>query len=242
VLDAPDSFARWPHSGDFSTMGDAVGSHGDALTLALVPVIFSLFMTDFFDTVGTAYAVTSAGGLLDENGEVPRIRPLLLTDSAAAAGGGVLGVSSVTTYVESGAGVAEGARTGLASVVTAGLFALTIFFVPILGLVGQGVAVGKDTVIHPAVAPALVMVGYLMIQLVRGIEWDQPEDAIPAFLVIAGIPLTFSIAAGIGFGVLGYVIAMIARGRIREIHPIMWALVPLFIAFFQAGWLESHVF
>ena len=242
VLDAPDSFARWPHSGDFSTMGDAIGSLGDALTWALVPIIFSLFMTDFFDTVGTAYAVTSAGGLLDERGEVPKIRPLLLTDSAAAAGGGVLGVSSVTTYVESGAGVAEGARTGLASVVTAGLFTLTIFFVPILGLVGQGVTVGKDTVIHPAVAPALVMVGYLMIQLVRGIEWDQPEDAIPAFLVIAGVPLTFSIAAGIGFGVLGYVIAMVARGRIRDIHPIMWALVPLFIAFFQAGWLESHVF
>jgi AGZA family xanthine/uracil permease-like MFS transporter len=242
VLDAPDAVARWPHSGDFSTMGDAFGSLGDALTWALVPVIFSLFMTDFFDTVGTAYAVTSAGDMLDDKGEVPRIRSLLLVDSAAAAGGGALGVSSVTTYVESGAGVSEGARTGLASVVTAVLFALTIFFVPILGFVAQEVQVGKDTFIHPAIAPALIMVGYLMIQLVRGIDWDRPEASIPAFLVIVGVPMTFSIAAGIGFGVFGYVVAMLAQRRIREIHPIMWALVVLFAAYFEAGWLESHVF
>jgi AGZA family xanthine/uracil permease-like MFS transporter len=243
VLAAPDAVARWPHAHDFSTIGDALSAHaiGAALTWTLIPVIFSLFMTDFFDTVGTAYAVTSAGGMLDENGEVPKIRRLLLVDSLAAAGGGAMGVSSVTTYVESGAGVAEGARTGLASLVTAALFALTIFFVPLIAVVGQGVAVGKDTVIHPAVAPALVMVGYLMIGLVRGIDWDEPESAVPAFLVIAGIPLTFSISAGIGFGVFGYVITMVAQRRAAEVHPIMWALVPLFAAFFASGWLSSHV-
>jgi len=244
VLDGPDAVARWPHSGDFSTIGDGLDPDalGDALTWTLVPVIFALFMTDFFDTVGTAYAVTSAGGLLDEKGEVPKIRNLLLVDSAAAAGGGAMGVSSVTTYVESGAGVAEGARTGLASVVTGALFALTIFFVPLIAVVGQGVAVSKDTTIHPAVAPALVMVGYLMIQLVRGIEWEQPEDAVPAFLTIVGIPLTFSISAGIGLGVFGYIVTMIARRRVREIHPIMWLLVPLFAAFFAADWLSANVF
>jgi AGZA family xanthine/uracil permease-like MFS transporter len=244
VLDGPDAVARWPHSGDFSTIGDglSIDALGDALTWALVPVIFSLFMTDFFDTVGTAYAVTSAGGLLDEKGEVPKIRNLLLVDSVAAAGGGAMGVSSVTTYVESGAGVAEGARTGLASVVTGALFALTIFFVPLIAVVGQGVAVSKDTTIHPAVAPALVMVGYLMIQLVRGIDWEAPEDAVPAFLTIVGIPLTFSISAGIGLGVFGYVVTMIARRRAGEIHPIMWALVPLFAAFFASDWLSVNVF
>src|SRR5262249_16742540 len=154
VLDGPDAIARWPHSGDFSTIGDGLDPDAlrDALTWALVPVIFSLFMTDFFDTVGTAYAVTSAGGLLDEKGEIPKIRNLLLVGSGAAAGGGAMGVSSVTTYVESGAGVAEGARTGLASIVTGVLFALTIFFVPLIAVVGQGVAVSKDTTIHPAVA------------------------------------------------------------------------------------------
>ena len=244
VLDGPDAIARWPHSGDFSTIGDGLSPDalGDALTWTLVPVIFSLFMTDFFDTVGTAYAVTSAGGLLDEKGEVPKIRNLLLVDSVAAAGGGAMGVSSVTTYVESGAGVAEGARTGLASVITGLLFALTIFFVPLIAVVGQGVAVSKDTTIHPAIAPALVMVGYLMIQLVRGIDFDQPEDAIPAFLTIVGIPLTFSISAGIGLGVFGYVVTMVARRRAAEVHPIMWGLVPLFMAFFASDWLSVHVF
>jgi adenine/guanine/hypoxanthine permease len=244
VLDGPDAVARWPSSSDFSTIGDALDPSvlGDALTWALVPVIFSLFMTDFFDTVGTAYAVTSAGGLLDEKGEVPRIRNLLLVDSAAAAGGGAMGVSSVTTYVESGAGVSEGAKTGLASVVTGLLFALTIFFVPLIAVVGQDVPLTKDVAVHPAITPALVMVGYLMIQLVRGIEWETPEDAIPAFLTIVGIPLTFSISAGIGLGVFGYVVTMVARGRVREVHPIMWALVPLFAAFFASDWLTVHVF
>jgi AGZA family xanthine/uracil permease-like MFS transporter len=244
VLDGPDALARWPTGSDFSTIGDGLSPSalGDALTWALVPVIFSLFMTDFFDTVGTAYAVTSAGGLLDEQGEIPRVRRLLLVDSAAAAGGGAMGVSSVTTYVESGAGVAEGARTGLASVVTGALFALTIFFVPLIAVVGQGVAVGKDTTIHPAVAPALVMVGYLMIQLVRGIEWETPEDAVPAFLTIVGIPLTFSISAGIGLGVFGYVVTMVARRRAADVHPVMWVLVPLFAAFFASDWLSAHVF
>jgi AGZA family xanthine/uracil permease-like MFS transporter len=244
ILDGPDAIARWPHSGDFSTIGDGLSASalGDALTWALVPVIFSLFMTDFFDTVGTAYAVTSAGGLLDERGDIPKVRNLLLVDSVAAAGGGAMGVSSVTTYVESGAGVSEGARTGFASVVTGLLFALTIFFVPLIAVVGQGVAVSKDTTIHPAIAPALVMVGYLMIQLVQGIDWEQPEDAVPAFLVIIGIPLTFSISAGIGLGVFGYVTVMIARRRAREIHPIMWGLVPLFAAFFASDWLSANVF
>jgi adenine/guanine/hypoxanthine permease len=244
VLDGPDAVARWPHSGDFSTIGDGLSPSAlsDALTWAFVPVIFALFMTDFFDTVGTAYAVTSAGGLLDDDGEVPRIRPLLLVDSVAAAGGGAMGVSSVTTYVESGAGVAEGARTGLASLVTGGLFALTIFFVPLIAVVGQGVAVGKDTTIHPAIAPALVMVGYLMIGLVQGIDWEEPESAVPAFLVVVGVPLTFSISAGIGLGVFGYVVSMLARRRGREIHPIMWGLVPLFAAFFASDWLSDHVF
>src|SRR5204863_513474 len=112
--------------------------------------------------------------------------------------GGALGVSSVTTYVESGAGVAEGARTGLSSVVTGGLFALAIFFVPLIALVGQQVPYVDKTFISPAVAPALVMVGYLMMRLVQSIDWTRPEDAIPAFLIIAGVPLTFSISAGIG--------------------------------------------
>ena len=154
-----------------------------------------------------------------------------------------MGASSVTTYIESGAGISEGGRTGLTALVTAGLFALAVFFVPIIGLVGQGVAYGgEETFVHPGVAPALVLVGYLMIRIVADIDWSQPEDAIPAFLVIAGIPMTFSIAAGIGFGVLGYVLVMLAQGRARAVHPLMWLVALLFVLYFTADWLSANVF
>ena len=245
VLEGPDGVAQFPGSDDFSTIGDAWGSLDEALTLALVPVIFALFMTDFFDTIGTAVAVGKPAGLVDERGEMENIRRVLLVDSAAAVGGGTMGASSVTTYVESGAGVAEGARTGLASVVTGALFALAVFFVPIMALVGQQVPLGdSDSGIFgsPAIAPALIMVGYLMMRIVPGIDWEAPESALPAFLIIAGIPLTFDIAAGIGFGVLGFVLVMAVRGRAREVHPIMWALVPLFLAFYAEDWLSANVF
>jgi AGZA family xanthine/uracil permease-like MFS transporter len=243
VLEGPDGIVDMPGSDDFSTIGDALAWSNieAALTVALIPVIFALFMTDFFDTVGTATAVTESAGVVGPDGEIPRIRQLLLVDSAAALGGGAAGVSSVTTYVESGAGVSEGARTGLASMVTAGLFVLTIFFVPLIEVVGQTVIVGEAQ-FHPAVAPALVMVGYLMMRLAGDIDWRRPEATLPAFLVIVGIPMTFSIAAGIGFGVIGYVIAMLALGRAREIHVLMWILVPLFLAFYAEDWLSANVF
>jgi len=241
VLDPPDKVAEFPSSSDFSTIGDALkpSNLADAITWALVPVIFVLFVSDFFDTIGTAVAVSSAGGLLDEDGQPPRLKQLLLVDSAAAAGGGAMGVSSVTTYVESGAGVAEGARTGLASVVTALCFLLTIFFVPLIVVVAQSVG---ETGLHPAIAPALIMIGYLMIRLVAEIDWSRPEAGIPAFLVIAGVPLTFSISAGIGLGVLGYVATMVAIGKAGKVHPLMWALVPLFLAFFSSDWLTKNIF
>ncbi|MDQ5808008.1 MAG: NCS2 family permease [Actinomycetota bacterium] len=244
VLDGPDGVLDIPESSDFSTIGDGLdpSNLGDALTWALVPVIFALFMTDFFDTVGTAVAVGSQGGLTNERGELSEMRRLLLVDSASAAGGGAFGVSSVTSYVESGAGVGAGARTGLASVVTGLLFLLTIFCVPLIALVGQGVAYGEEFTGHPAVAPALIMVGALMMRLAQAIDWGEPETAFPAFLIIAGIPLTFSIAAGIGFGVIGFVVIMAVRGRAREVHPLMWALVPLFLAFYAEDWLSANVF
>jgi adenine/guanine/hypoxanthine permease len=244
VLDPPDAIADWPDSDSFSTIGDALAPSNlrDALTLALVPTIFALFMTDFFDTIGTAMAVGTAGGLLDRRGRLPRLRALLLVDSASAAAGGAMGTSSVTTYVESGAGVHEGARTGLASLVTAGLFLLAIPFVPLMALAGQQVPYVDKTFISPAVAPALVLVGYLMLRLVAAIDWADPLSALPAFLIIAGVPLTFSISAGIGLGVVGFALVMAVTGRAREVHPVMWVLVPLFLAFFADDWLSAHVF
>jgi adenine/guanine/hypoxanthine permease len=242
VLDFPDKVVDAPSSSSFSIIGDSLSHLDDALTVSLIPVIFALFMTDFFDTVGTAVAVGRGGGMLDDAGRLPNADRLLLVDSAAASVGGIMGTSSVTTYVESGAGVAEGARTGLTSVVVAVLFALAIFFVPVIGLVGQDVKVADNTFIHPAVAPALIMVGYLMIRIVADIDWRAPESSIPAFLVIAGIPMTFSIAAGIGLGVIGYVCVMAATGKARQVHILMWVITPFFIAFFAANWLEAHVF
>ena len=244
VLDPPSKIAAWPGSESFSTIGDALGGSAlrDALTLALVPTIFALFMTDFFDTIGTAMAVGTAGGLVDARGDLPGLRRLLLVDSAAAAAGGAMGVSSVTTYVESGAGVSEGARTGLASLVTGGLFLLAIPFVPVIAVVGQQVPYVGRTFISPAVAPALVLVGYLMLRLVAAIDWADPVSALPAFLIIAGVPLTFSIAAGIGLGVVGYALVMVVTGQARRVHPVMWVLVPLFLAYFADDWLSAHVF
>jgi adenine/guanine/hypoxanthine permease len=244
VLDPPDKIADWPGSEGFSTIGDALkpSNLGDALTLALVPTIFALFMTDFFDTVGTAMAVGTAGGLVDRAGRLPGLRRLLLVDSASAALGGAMGTSSVTTYVESGAGVSDGARTGFASLVTGGLFLLAVPFVPLMAVVGQQVPYVDKTFISPAVAPALVLVGYLMMRLVGAIDWADPVHALPAFFIIAGVPLTFSISAGIGLGVIAYVLVMAVTGRARDVHPVMWVLVPLFLAFFADDWLSAHVF
>jgi adenine/guanine/hypoxanthine permease len=244
VLEAPSKIAEWPGSAGFDTIGDALkgSSLSGALTLALVPTIFALFMTDFFDTVGTAMAVGTAGGLVDRRGRLPGLKRVLLVDSAAAAVGGAMGTSSVTTYVESGAGVSEGARTGLASLFTAALFLLAVPFVPLMALAGQQVPYVDKTFISPAVAPALVLVGYLMMRLVAAIDWGDPVHALPAFLIIAGVPLTFSISAGIGFGVIGFVLVMAVTGRAREVHPVMWVLVPLFLAFFADDWLSAHVF
>ena len=245
VLEGPDGVTQIPDSDDFSTIGDALdpSNLADALTIALIPVIFALFMTDFFDTIGSAVGLGRSAGLLNERGEVPRTRQLLLVDSGAAALGGAMGASSVTTYIESGAGIAEGGRTGRTALVTAVLFALAVFFVPIIGLVGQSVAYGgEDSSIHPGVAPALVLVGYLMIRIVADIDWARPEDAIPAFLVIVGIPMTFSIAAGIGFGVLGYALVMLAQGRARAVHPLTWLVAVLFVLYFAADWLSANVF
>lgn len=240
VLDGPSGVFQVPGSSDFSTIGDGLAPDNllDALTWALVPTIFALFITDFFDTVGTAVALGKGANLTNERGELPGMNRVLLVDSAAASVGGAFGVSSATTYVESGTGIAAGARTGLASVVTGLLFAATVFFSPLMELVGQ--SVGKAG-LHPATAAALVLVGLLMMELAKHIEWSTPEAGVPAFLIIAGIPLTFSISGGIGLGIFGYVLVMLAQKRAREIHPLMWVMLIMFGVFFAQNWLTAHI-
>jgi AGZA family xanthine/uracil permease-like MFS transporter len=188
-----------------------------ALRLGLLTTIFAFLISDFFDTMGTVVAVGEQGGFMDKNGQVPRLKSILLVDSLAAVGGGLLGCSSVTTYVESAAGVAEGGRTGLTSVVVGILFLLAVFFTPLVAIVPGY-----------ATAPALILVGFLLIAGVRSIAWDDITTALPVFLTMTMIPFTFSIAKGIGYGFISFVLLKLLTGKWREIHPLLAVAAMLF--------------
>jgi AGZA family xanthine/uracil permease-like MFS transporter len=218
---------------DTSTIGGGVLAIPEVLQISLIPVIFALFMTDFFDTMGTVIAVGQEGKLLDEDGRPPQLKRILLVDSLAAAGGGAMGASSVTSYIESGAGVAEGGRTGLTSVVVGVLFLLALPFSPLISVFGGSVPIpgpeeGQQILTSPVTAPALIVVGFLMMTAVRFIPWDSFDEAIPAFLTILTLPLTFNISYGIGFGFISYVLIKLSRGRPREVHPLLYGAALLF--------------
>lgn len=188
-----------------------------ALRLGLLGVIFAFLITDFFDTMGTVVAVGEQAGFLDKAGKMPRLKNVLFVDSLAAVCGGLFGCSSVTTYVESAAGVGEGGRTGLTSVVVGVLFLLSVFFTPLVAIVPAY-----------ATAPALILVGFLLIAGVRSIRWDDAGTALPVFLTIIMIPFTFSISKGIGYGFIFYVLLKIFTGKVRDIHPLMAVVAVLF--------------
>jgi AGZA family xanthine/uracil permease-like MFS transporter len=218
---------------DTSTIGGGVLAIPEVLQISLIPVIFALFMTDFFDTMGTVIAVGQEGKLLDEEGRPPRLKRILLIDSLAAAGGGAAGASSVTSYIESGAGVAEGGRTGFTSVVVGLLFLLALPFSPLISVFGGSIPVpgpqGEGEIfVSPVTAPALIVVGFLMITAVRFIPWDDFDEAIPAFLTILTLPLTFNISYGIGFGFIAYVLIKLSRGKPGEVHPLLYGAALLF--------------
>ncbi|MFG2078221.1 NCS2 family permease [Nonomuraea maritima] len=186
--------------------------------------VFTLLITDFFDTMGTVVGVGRQAGLVDQDGSLPRTKQILLVDSIGAAVGGAGSVSSNTTYIESAAGVGEGARTGLASVVTGVLFLIAIFFAPLVTMVP-----------YEAAAPALVVVGFLMMTSIRDIDWNDYEISIPAFLAIVVMPFTYSISNGIGVGFIAYVLIKAVRGKAREIHPLLWGVTALFVLYFAIG-------
>jgi len=218
---------------DTSTIGGGVLAIPEVLQISLIPVIFALFMTDFFDTMGTVIAVGQEGKLLDEEGRPPHLKTILLVDSLAAAGGGAAGASSVTSYIESGAGVAEGGRTGFTSVVVGLLFVLALPFSPLISVFGGSIPVpgppGEGEIfVSPVTAPALIVVGFLMMTAVRFIPWDDFDEAIPAFLTILTLPLTFNISYGIGFGFIAYVLIKLSRGRPGEVHPLLYGAALLF--------------
>ena len=198
--------------------------------LALVVLVFSLLLADFFDTMGTVVAVGSEGDLLDEDGLPPHTTEILLVDSLGAAAGGLGSVSSTTAYVESTAGVGEGARTGLASVITGAAFLLAVFLAPLVNMVP-----------FEAASPVLVFVGFLMISQVVDVDWNKPEIGIPAFLTIILMPFTYSITVGIGAGFLAYVFIRLIKGEARSIHPLMYVVAGLFVIYFLQGALLQLV-
>jgi len=210
-----------------------------AITLQLLPVTFAFFMTDFFDTMGTAIGVGAKAGYLDAQGRIPRIRPLLIVDSLGAVIGGAFGCSSNTCYIESTAGVAEGGRTGLTAVVCGLLFLLAVLFTPLIAVVGGGVQVAPMTVRHPVTAAALIIVGFLMMESIVHIDWRKIDEALPAFLIIVTMPLTFSITHGIGAGFISYTAWKALTGRAREVKPFLWVVSILFVLVFLNPAIEK---
>jgi AGZA family xanthine/uracil permease-like MFS transporter len=194
------------------------------LDVRFLPLLLSIVMVDFFDTLGTVTAIAETGDLQDKEGRIPRLRSILAIDSISAIVGGVFGVSSVTSYVESAAGVAEGARTGLHNVVVAILFALCMFAAPLVSVVPAAAA-----------AAALIVVGFLMCQQIVRIRFDDVDTAVPGFLILLLTPLTFSISHGIGFGFIAFVAIKLLRGRPRDVQPMMYGAALLFVAYFWLG-------
>ncbi|NBE99530.1 NCS2 family permease [Nonomuraea sp. KC401] len=203
---------------------DPFGAFSRISVLLAVLFVFTLLITDFFDTMGTMVGVGRQADLIQEDGTLPRTKQILLVDSIGAAAGGAGSVSSNTTYIESAAGVGEGARTGLASVVTGVLFLVATFFAPLVTVVP-----------YEAAAPALVVVGFLMMTAIRDIDWNDYEIAIPAFLTVVVMPFTYSVSNGIGAGFVSYVLIKVVRGKAREIHPLLWAVTILFVLYFAIG-------
>jgi AGZA family xanthine/uracil permease-like MFS transporter len=196
---------------------------GSALDIRLLPLLLSIIMVDFFDTLGTVTAIAETGDLHDREGRIPGLRSILAIDSLSAVIGGAFGVSSVTSYVESAAGVAEGARTGLHNVVVAALFAACMFAAPLIAIVPAA-----------ATAPALIVVGFLMCQQIVRMDFAALDTAIPAFLILLMTPFTFSISHGIGYGFIAYVGIKLLRGRPSDVQPMMYAAAALFIAYFSS--------
>ncbi len=220
----PDKIVSTP---DFSLLGNFNFGVFDVLGLATATAaILAVMLSDFFDTMGTVVGLADEAKLLDEDGKLPGMNRVLLVDSVAAAAGGAASASSNTTYIESAAGISEGGRTGLTSVVVGALFLLAIFFSPIAGVIPQ-----------EATAPVLVIVGYLMMQTVGEISWRDPAIGIPALLTIVMMPFTYSITNGVGAGFLAYVVIKVLQGKFREVHPLMYVVAAVFAWYFFHGLL-----
>src|SRR2546428_13599133 len=214
---------------DFSTFGRLdFGLFARLGTVTALLAIFSVMLSDFFDTMGTIIAVGEQGGFLERDGRLPRANRVLLVDSLGAAFGGYANSSSNTTYIESAAGVADGARTGLASVVVGLLFLVAMFFSPLASVIPA-----------QATAPALIIVGFFMMSIVRDIPWDDYEEAIPAFMTMLAMPFTWSITSGIGAGFVTYTAIKLLRGKGRQLHLMVYLASAAFVVYFCLPLIEG---
>ena len=220
LLGRIDFIGGFAHEGQFTVA---------SITTACM-LIFSLMLADFFDTMGTVVAIGAEGKMLNDQGEPPHLREILLVDSIGAMAGGLGSGSSNTSYVESTSGVADGARTGLASVVTGAAFIIAMFITPVVNMVPS-----------EAVAPVLILVGFLMMTQIVDIDWAKLEIAIPAFITIVFMPFTYSITDGIGAGFVCYVLMRVFNGKAAKIHILMWVVAVLFVLYFTQGLLAGLI-
>jgi len=229
ITDFPDTLAAAP---TFNTIGDfSLGNVFDVLgVLTALLTIFAFMLTDFFDTMGTATAIAEQADLVEEDGSLPDVGKMLFVDSIGAAVGGMAGVSSNTSYIESSAGVAEGGRTGLTSVVVGALFLVAIFFTPLAPVIP-----------FAATAPVLILIGFLMMSLIKEIDFTDIEEGFPALLAIILMPLTYSITVGIGAGFVMYVLIKAVKGKAAEVHVLMWGVAGAFVVFFAKDLLERAI-
>ncbi|WP_104167215.1 NCS2 family permease [Arthrobacter sp. SX1312] len=220
----------WVGVPDLSLIGNVsfFGAFGHLGGTAAVLLTFTILLSIFFDAMGTMVGLANEAKLVDAKGNIPGVNRVLVIDALGAVAGGAGSVSSNQIYVESGAGIGEGARTGLANVVTGMLFLLAMFFTPLISLVP-----------FEAVAPALVVVGFMMVAQVGRIDFDDWGIAIPAFLTFTLMPFTYSIANGLGAGFIAFVLIRAIQGRGREVHPLMWAVAAAFVVFFGIGPIEE---
>jgi AGZA family xanthine/uracil permease-like MFS transporter len=217
---------------DFGLLGhfSLFGSFSRISVVAAILIVFTLLLSDFFDTVGTVTAIGHESGLIDSKGNIPNNDRILLVDSLAAVAGGAGSISSNTSYIESASGVGEGARTGLASVVTGVLFLLTTFFAPLVAVIP-----------YEAATPALVIVGFLMMTQIKGIDWADYGIAIPAFLTIILMPFTYNISVGIGAGFVSHVVIRLIQGRRKEVHPLLLLVSGLFMIYFLSSPINTWI-
>lgn len=223
ILGIPLGITVWP-SGNIIAIPPSIEpilfklDFSNVFSIDMLIVLFTFLFVDMFDTVGTLVGVSSKADMLDAEGRVPKVKQALFADAIATTAGALIGTSTVTTYVESASGVSEGGRTGLTALSTAGMFLIALFLAPIFLMVPSA-----------ATAPALILVGSFMLSPILKISFDDYTETIPVFLTIIMMPLTYSIAEGISFGMLSYVLLKALTGQLKQISPIMWVLAILFI-------------